>query len=256
MAISPDGTRVIVSDTTNGLVKAFNSATGAKTGEVAAGTYTHEVDYSHDGKSIFVGSIGTTLLPYSLNSLKGDKQLTIVDAATMTVKKAYKFDYGLRPDAFMPDEKTAYFQTSYHRGFIEFNLTTGTTTRTMSLPSTAAGDALFPDKLPANSMHHGLALSADTNTLCNAGTIDNYVAMVNRTTFTVKKLVTGFAKPYWAENNVDGTKCLVSNSDGDYVAVMDYATGNLLKKVTVGDYPQRERNGKLDTSITLSSSAG
>ncbi len=256
MAISPDGSRIYVSDTTNGLVKAFNAATGAITGQFSGGTYTHEIDFSRDGKTLYVGSIGTTLLPYALNALKGDRQLTVADAATMTVKKVYTFDDGLRPDAFMPDERTAYFQLSYHRGFVEFNLDSGTITRTMNLPSTPQGDALFPDKLPANSMHHGLALSADTSTICNAGTIDNYVAMVNRATFTVKKIVTGFAKPYWAENSLDGTKCLVSNSDGDYVSVMDYATGNLVKNVAVGNYPQRERNGKLDTSVVLSSAAG
>lgn len=256
MAISPDGSRVIVSDTTNGLVKAFNTANGSKTGQFAGGTYTHEVDYSPDGKRLYVGSIGTTLLPYSLNALKGDRQLTIADAATMTVQKTYKFDYGLRPDVLTPDEKTMYFQLSYHRGFIEFDLATGKVTRTMNLPATAAGDALFPDKLPANSMHHGLAMSGDGTTICAAGTIDNYIAMVNRSNFTIKKLVSGYAKPYWAENSLDGTKCLVANSNGNYVAVMDYATGNEVKRVTVGNFPQRERNGKLDTSVALSSSAG
>lgn len=168
----------------------------------------------------------------------------------------FRFDLGVRPFIVMPDGNTMYTQLSYRRGFIEYDLASGTTRRTMSLPATAAGDARFPDNLPANSMHHGLALSADGRTLCNAGTIDNYIAMVDRATFAINRLVSGYAKPYWATTSRDGTKCLVSNSDGDYIAVMDYVTGLETRRVTVGDYPQRIRNGRLDTTIVLSSGPG
>ncbi len=256
MAITADGSRVFVSDITEGLEKAFDTATGKLIGQFSAGSYPHEVDFSPDGKRVYVGSIGVTALPYSLNSLKGPRQLTIADATTYQVLKTYSFAYGLRPDILTPDEKTMYFQLSYHRGFIEFDLASGTTTRTMSLPSTPAGDALFPDKLPANSMHHGLALSGDGRTICNAGTIDNYIAMVDRSTFALKSLVSGYAKPYWAETSRDGTKCLVANSDGNYVAVMDFVTGAEVTRTPVGKYPQRERNGRLDTTIVLSPNAG
>jgi DNA-binding beta-propeller fold protein YncE len=256
MAISPDGARVLVSDTTNGVVKAFDTATGRVVGQFTGGTYTHDVDFSADGRHIYSGSIGTTVLPYSLNALKGNRQLTIADASTYQVLRTYSFDLGLRPKVLLPDESLIYFQLSYRRGFIEFDLASGTTRRTKTLPATAAGDALFPDGLPANSMHHGLAMSADGRTICAAGTIDNYVAMVDRATFATHRLVSGYAKPYWAETSRDGTKCLVSNSDGDYVAVLDYASGLEIKRVTVGDYPQRERNGRLDTTVTLASRPG
>jgi hypothetical protein len=72
----------------------------------------------------------------------------------------------------------------------------------------------------------------------------------------VNRIVSGYSKPYWATTSRDGTKCLVSNSNGDYVAVMDFVTGLEVKRVTVGDYPQRIRNGRLDTTIVLSSNPG
>ena len=256
MAISPNGARVLVSDTTNGVVKAFDTATGRVVAQFTGGTYTHDVDFSADGTRIYSGSIGNTVLPYSLNALKGDRKLTIADASTYQVLRTYSFDLGLRPKVLLPDQSMIYFQLSYRRGFIEFDLASGTTRRTKTLPATAAGDALFPDNLPANSMHHGLAMSADGRTICAAGTIDNYVAMVDRATFATNRVVSGYAKPYWAETSRDGTKCLVSNSDGDYIAVLDYVTGLEVKRVTVGDYPQRERNGRLDTTVTLSSKPG
>lgn len=255
MALSPDGKNLAVSDLTDGLEKVFNAATGQQIGSFSAGTYTHEVEYTKDGSKLYVGSIGNTVLPYSLNSLKGDKQLTIADAHTFQVLKTYKFDYGVRPDILTPDQKYYYFQQSYHRGFVEFNLTTGQITRTMSLPSTPAGDALFPDNLPANSMHHGLALSGDGSTICAAGTIDNYVALVNRASFTVNKLITGFSKPYWAISSADGKTCLISDSTGNDVAAVNYATG-AVSKTPVGNYPQRTSVGVLDSGALLSSSAG
>ena len=246
MAISPDGTQLVVSDLTEGVEKVFNSKTGQVVASFPAGTFPHEVDYSPNGARLYVGSLGITLLPYSQNASKGNRQLTIADAHTFQVLKTYQFTYGLRPDFITPDEKYYYFQQSYNRGFAEFNLTTGQISRTMSLPSTPAGDALFPDNLPNNSMHHGLALSGDGSTICNAGTIDNYVALVNRSTFTVKRIIPGFAKPYWAITSSDGSNCLVSNSDGNYVAAINYATGLVVAKTAVGWFPQRERLGSLD----------
>jgi YVTN family beta-propeller protein len=257
MAITPDGKKLFVSATTDGKTKAVDTATGKILGSFASGDYPHGVDISPDGKRVYVGSIGTTSLPYSLNALKGNRQITVADANTYQVIKTYKFDYGVRPTILMPDESTMYFQRSYNRGFVEFNLASGTVTRTKSdLPATSTGDALYPDNLPANSMHHGLALSGDQTRICNAGTIDNYIAIVNRATFATQSVVGGFSKPYWAQTSLDGKSCLVSNSTGNYVSVINYATGLETKRVNVGNYPQRERLGKLDTTLTLSSAAG
>ncbi|MBJ7355273.1 MAG: YncE family protein [Thermoleophilaceae bacterium] len=259
MAITPDGTRLFVSATTSGKTKAVNTSTGKIIGEIDAGDYPHGVDISEDGKRVYIGSIGTTSLPYSLNSLKGNKQLTIADANTYKVIKSFKYDYGVRPTFISPGEQTAFFQRSYYRGFVEVSLATGAILRTKSdLPATSAGDALYPDKLPANSMHHGLSLSGDGTRICNAGTIDNYVSIVDRASFGTLSTVGGLSKPYWSQTSLDGNSCLVSNSTGNYVSVISYATGLETKRVAVGNYPQRERLGKLDTTVvsSLSSSAG
>lgn len=259
MAITPDGKRLFVSATTDGKTKAINTANGAILGSVPTGDYPHGVDISPDGSKIFVGSIGTTALPYALNSLKGDRQLTVADANTYQVLKTFKYDYGVRPTIINPGEQTAFIQRSYNRGFAEVSLSTGAILRTKTnLPTTSTGDNLFPDNLPANSMHHGLSLSGDGNRICNAGTIDNYIAIVDRTSLGTLSVKSGFSKPYWSQTSLDGTKCLVSNSTGNYISVISYQTGLETKRVTVGNYPQRERLGKIDTTYvtSLSSSAG
>lgn len=256
MAINANGSRIIVGDITNSNMKVFDTASGSIVAQFNAGTYGHGVDYSADYSKIYVGSIGTISLPYELNFLKGDRQITIVNASNYSVLKTYKYDYGVRPFAVTPDDRFMFMQQSFNRGFAEVDLGTGAITRRASLPSTPAGDALWPNDLPRDSMHHGLALSGDSQKICNAGTIDNYVAVVKRSDFKPLQIVAGQSTPYWATTSQDGNSCLVSNSTGNNVTVFSYATGAQTKRVTVGNYPQRMRVAKLDTSVALASSAG
>ncbi len=252
MAVSPDGNQIAVSGSSTGKTYILNPDTGAKLAELAAGSFPHGIDYSADGRRIYTQSIGIIPLPFALNSLKGDRQITVWDATTFQKIRTYKETYGVRPVALMQDESFIYYQRSYHRGFVERNLSTGTVTRSMTTEPTAKGDAMYPNKLPANSMSHGLALNGPETKLCNAATIDDKVQIVGRGSMAVEKTVHDLAKPYWSQTSRDGSKCLVTNSDGDYVAVIDYATGQLVKKVTAGDYPQRERLGYVSDAAIAS----
>jgi WD40 repeat protein len=58
MAISPDGTRLLVSDSTANKVHELDIRTGQKTGEFPSGDSPHENTYSRDGTRIFHASIG------------------------------------------------------------------------------------------------------------------------------------------------------------------------------------------------------
>lgn len=257
MAINKAGTRLIVSDITSGYERVFDPATGRIIASVAAGTYPHGVEYSANEARLYVGSIGTVSYPYSQNYLKGDRQITVIDASRWSVQKVFKFQFGVRPFVVTNDERYIYMQRSYNRGFVEFDLASGTITRNMNtLPTTPEGDALFPDNLPRNSMHHGLAISSDETKICNAGTIDNYVAIVDRASFATTRVTYAQNIPYWAMTSADGRACLVSNSGGDFVSIFDYATGTEIKRVPTGDYPQRMRVGQLSSAAVLSPSIG
>ena len=63
MAISPDGTRLLVSASTGGKVHVIDTATGKIAGEFPSGDQPHENNYSRDGKLIFHASIGTVYTP-------------------------------------------------------------------------------------------------------------------------------------------------------------------------------------------------
>jgi YVTN family beta-propeller protein len=259
-ALSPDGTRYVVSATTANEAEVLNTADGSVAGTFATGTYPHQNDYTADGKYIYNSSIGVISLPQSLEWAKGSFQLTKVDAKTLKVVQTWTFPHGIRPNVILPDGKTMYTDLSYLNGFVQYDLSTSQIVKTVQMPFSTAGAALKPDDYPKNSAHHGLAVSGDTSAICDAGTIDDYVSIVNTSDYSTRGTVTypTGSVPYWATSSTDGSLCFVSLSQQNAVSVIDYATAKEVARVPVGAFPQRERAGRIDDSLLgdLSPSAG
>jgi YVTN family beta-propeller protein len=104
------------------------------------------------------------------------------------------------------------------------------------------------DDYPHDSAHHGLALSGDGTRLCDSGTIDNTVSIVRTSDLSVISTVDVGLIPYWATTSADGKSCLVSLSGDNSVVVVDYASGQVVKRVPVGNFPQRNRLGQVPQS--------
>jgi DNA-binding beta-propeller fold protein YncE len=102
-----------------------------------------------------------------------------------------------------------------------------------------------------DSAHHGLAMNADGTTLCAAGTMDDYAAIVDRQTLAHTIVDVG-AKPYWATNSPGGDECWVSVSGEDKVVVIDYDSARPVATVPVGDHPQRVRAGFVAPAVLKS----
>ncbi|MFG3494772.1 YncE family protein [Streptomyces sp. NPDC047928] len=245
--LSADGRTFVVSAITAAKAQTLDTATGRITGEFATGTYPHENMYSADGSRIYNMSIGVTSLPRALDFLKGTKQVTVADAATLKVIRKYTFGKGVRPAVITPDGKTMYAQLSYLNGFIEYDLEAGRTVRTVEMPFSAAAAAMKPDDYPQNSAHHGMAMNGTEDKLCVAGTIDDYTAVVSRPGLTTDGFVhyPQGSLPYWSVTGPGGTHCFVTLSERDEVSVVDYRTAKEVARVKVGDYPQRERAGRV-----------
>src|SRR3954451_11485768 len=257
MAISPDGTRLLVSASTANVVDQVDTATGKITGTFPSGDSPHESNYIDGGRKILHASIGRVYLPADSpeedRTAKGKRVFEIVDAKTLKVRK--ELDMGakleeagfpdmssaVRPMAISPDEKRLYFQVSFFFGFVEYDLVHDKVLRIAKLP---LGDAEGVDRTDylLDSAHHGLAMNRAGTELCAAGTMSGYAAIVDRRTFKYR-LVDGITKPYWSTNSADGRYCYVSGSGDDALFVISYATKKLLAKVPVGDHPQRVRNG-------------
>ena len=304
MGVSPDGRRLIVSDSTqrqaieysmvNETVGGKQIAMGDRIRTFPSGEAPHENNYSKDGKRIFHASIGrvytpgdsTTLGPVKIgplhDALKGDRWMQIVNNKDFTIAKRWQMakelaeaghpdmSAAVRPMAISPDERFLYFQVSYYHGIVEFdtqapdaNGKVDYTAGGIDEPRTGAVKRLIPlpNRVPDmpleqyvnDSAHHGLAMDEAGKTLCAAGTMDDYAAMVDRKTgnatfFDTQTTGHDYAKPYWSTEGLNNT-CWVSLSESDSLAVLDFRTKKELAYLPVGNHPQRVRHGLIPTSV-------
>jgi DNA-binding beta-propeller fold protein YncE len=263
MAVSPDGTRVAVSASTSNTVHVLDINTGKQLGSYSTGDKPHENIFTKDGKYIWtmsIGDVNTALDAPWLDWTKGDRRITVVDATTYQQVKVIDMrqrldaigltDYSdaVRPAVFSPDESKLYFQVSFFNGFFEYDIATDKITRTKTLPknpATSDDRTTFVN----DSRHHGLSMKPDGSKLCVAGTMDDYATVVDRTTLQEGPLVPA-SKPYWATVSGDGKSCVVSESGADQVTAIDFATGQKVVSVPVGDHPQRVRLGHVAAGWT------
>ena len=265
MAVSPDGSRILVSDSTANVVHELDIRTGQRLREFPSGDTPHESNYSPDGSLIYHASIGRIYTPTDpslfcplSDPTKGTQIFQVVDNATFTI--VHRWDIGkklaeagypcmssaVRPMAIAPDQRYAYLQVSFFHGFVEFDMQQEKVTRLATLPN------LVPNTPKAayllNSAHHGLAMNAAGTTLCAAGTMDGYAAIVDRASFNYTTIPVGDT-PYWATNGPGGTQCWMSIAGDDKVDVIDYATATKVAEIPVGDHPQRVRLGTVAADI-------
>ncbi|MEU9047348.1 MULTISPECIES: YncE family protein [unclassified Kitasatospora] len=263
MALSPDGTRVAVSASTANTVHVLDVRTGAELGSFHTGDKPHENIFTDGGRQLWnmsIGNVETALDAPWLDWTKGDRHITVVDAATLTPIREIDMrkrldDAGLgglsnavRPAVFSPDGTRLYFQVSFFNGFLEYDVAADRITRVKTLPvdPVASTDRT---SWPNDSRHHGLSMSPSGDRICVAGTVDDYATVVDRATLQEGPLVPA-SKPYWATVSGDGKSCLISESGADQVTAIDFATGRKTASVAVGRHPQRVRLGHVPTGWT------
>lgn len=254
MAVSPDGSRVAVSASLSNTVHVLDINTGVQVGSFATGDKPHENFFSADGKYIWnmaIGNVETALDDPFWDWTKGDRKVTVVDATTFKQVKVIDMrprldafgrkdlSDAVRPAIFSPDEKTMWFQVSFFNGLVEYDVAADKISRVVTLP---ANPALDPDRTTwvNDSRHHGLSRNPAGDKLCVAGTMDDYVTVLDRATLTPGPLVSA-TKPYWATVSGDGKYCVVSEAGADQVSAIDFSTGRKVLSVPVGDHPQRVR---------------
>lgn len=298
MGLSPDGRRLLVSDSTQNQVIEFSMVDEVVDGKqirmgdrlrtFVSGETPHESNYSPDGSRIYHASIGKVYTPGddpALDALKGDRWFEVVDNADFSITR--RWDMGkelaeagypgmssaVRPMAIAPDQRFIYFQVSFFHGYVEFDTQApdldgvvgytsggipeprvGAVRRVVQLPNRVPGMAR--EQYVNDSAHHGLSMDEAGTTLCAAGTMDDYAALVDRASgaYTIfDKASTGhdYLKPYWTTEGLDNT-CWISLSGSDAVSVLDFATRKELAFLPVGDHPQRVRHGFVPEAVAAS----
>jgi YVTN family beta-propeller protein len=252
--ISPDGSRLVVSDTITQVAQVFDAASGRIVGSFPTGYYPHQNDYSHDGKHIYnssIGDVGFESVSYADNTSAGDRWLVKVDASTLQVVRTWVFEYGIRPNVITPDETILFTQLSYLNGVIKYDLVNGREIARNEQPLSPFALETYAtyDEFPHDSAHHGLALSGDGKRLCDCGTVDNTVSIVATADMKLEKRIEVGLVPYWATTGPDGRTCFVSLSGANSVSVIDYESGTQRKVVPVGQFPQRSRLGKVPDAV-------
>ena len=255
MAISPDGAEVAVSSSTSNTVHLINVTTGEDEGSFLAGDAPHENHYFNDARYILNAAIGSVSSSDDLpeqDHLKGDRRFTIYDRETGEVARIIDMrerldafgredlSDSIRPYAMHPDEKTLFFQVSFFNGVIEYDFLSDRIMRIIQLPEGAAPEDRH--EFVNDSRHHGLSISRDGTKLCAAGTMDDYVTIIDVETGEFSEPIYA-GKPYWATVSPDGESCVISESETDSVTVVDFETGEKITTVDVGNHPQRVRVG-------------
>ncbi|NYH45717.1 DNA-binding beta-propeller fold protein YncE [Micromonospora jinlongensis] len=263
MAVSPDGTRVAVSASTSNTVHVLDIRTGAQLGSFGTGDKPHENIFTDGGRRLWnmsIGEVNTDLDAPWLDWTKGDRRITVADTSTSQVVKVIDMRERLdaagrrdlsdavRPAVFSPDGGKLYFQVSFFNGLVEYDVAADQVTRVATLPK---NPATSEDRTTwvNDSRHHGLSVSPDGARLCVAGTMDDYATVVDRATLREGPLVPA-SKPYWATVSGDGRDCVISESGADQVTAINFATGQKVVSVPVGDHPQRVRIGHLPQGWT------
>ena len=201
MAISPDGTRLLVSDSTARKVHALDTATGAKVGEFESGDSPHESNYSPTARgSSTRASAWSTRRPTSpwrtrpratAGSRSSTRRPTRSSSAWTSGKVLAENGYegyssAVRPMAIAPGERIAYLQLSFLHGFVEFDLETDKPLRIANLPVSEEAKNTPRENYLLDSAHHGLAINHEGTKLCAAGTMSDYAAIVQRDTFATR----------------------------------------------------------------------
>ncbi len=263
MAISPDGRRVVVSASTGNVVHVLRVADGTEVGRFRSGGSPHENVFIDGGKRILHASIGTVYSPLDdpdvPDPLESERVLQVVNARTFEIERRYdirkaldeagltKVSSAVRPLTLSPDEKKIYLQLSFFHGFVELDRRSGKITRIKRLPDLKPN--VPRERYVLDSAHHGIAMNPEGTRICVAGTNSDYATIVRTKSFTRTRLLRGGEKPYWVTPSWDGKYCYISWSGTDDVSRISYRTARIVDTISVGNHPQRIRNGFIRTGF-------
>ena len=244
MTLSEDGRRLYVSALTDNHVHVIDTDRRAIGGSFETGQWPHDNHLSPDGARIYNGSIGTIVAPFETRPMFGPPPYLLTVAATddLRILRTYEFERGIRPYVITHDERRLFAQVSERSGLIEFDLVSGTITRELELPVDAGTTS---DDYDFEAPHHGLAMTPDEKTLCIAGRVSDYVALVATDSLQPVAIIEVDDAPGWAATDPLGKYCFVPNTRADTLSVISYASRREVARIKPGDGPKQVEAGRI-----------
>jgi DNA-binding beta-propeller fold protein YncE len=253
MTLTQDGQSLFVSALVDNRVYKIAAATGEITGHVATGVYPHDNKVSRDGRRLYntsIGPIGSfprqTGAPAPTETSGYPFQMTIADVGTLQTLDRIRFDNGIRPWQFTPDEKGIYAQLSNEHAVVAYNLAARKVVKRLDLPvkpGVTVADWDF------DSPHHGLALTSDGRTLCLAGRASDYAALVRAPDLRLIATIPVGDAPGWAEVADRGRVCLIANTRSDDLSIISIPKRAEIVRLPVGDGPKYITVARIPASV-------
>ncbi len=255
MTLTPDGRSLFVSAMLDNRVYRIATATGEITGHVVTGVYPHDNKVSKDGRRLYntsIGPLASLPRPASAPALTVTEpagypyQLTITDAGTLKVLDRIRFDKGVRPWHFTPDEKGLYAQLSNEHAVVAYDLAGRKIVRRLELPMKPGVTVKDWD---FEAPHHGLALTDDGATLCLAGRASDYAALVRAPELTLIATIPVGDGPGWAETADHGRTCLIANTRSDNLSIVSIADRAEVTRLPMGNGPKHITVAQIPASV-------
>jgi DNA-binding beta-propeller fold protein YncE len=250
VALSADGRRLFVSALTANEVQVIDTASHRFVGSFPTGDWAHVLEFTPNARFIVNGSLGNQLLP---NGAATRDWLTFADPRSLRVRRVLRFAAGVRPFVFSPDGSLAYVQFSFFNGFKVINTRTGRVLHVVKLPVRGPAVGLDLSQYPNQAAHHGIALSGDHATICDAATVSNYVALVSRRSLVRRAIIRVGDQPADVQTSTDGRFCLVANRGrgrgGNSLSVISYQLGREVARLRMGHGPQETIVGDIPDAV-------
>ena len=224
LALSPEGDRLFVPLYDRHYYVVIDTASGAVIARPHSMAGNHGAKVSKDGSKLIFGNMVTDA--FVIHDAKTGAPLNVIDV-----------EEGVRPYVFSKDESIVYYQLSRLHGFEVRNMKTGELIRRVDLPALPA-DVDLPTSYP-HTYNHGLARTSDERLLLAAGSAGNYVAVYALPDLELKATIPVGVDPNWIVVRADDKIAFVSNRGSDDLSVLDLETLREVKRVPLGDLPQR-----------------
>jgi YVTN family beta-propeller protein len=278
--LSPDGTRIYVTEEATKTMDAIDSKTLKVIKKVPLSGRPNNLAVTKDGKKVYVGIaqnpgavdvIDTATLTnvksipvqgaihnvfvtpdskYAVSGSVATGVITAIDTATDTVKWFWKETSGIRPMIFTtnPDGSTKemIFQLSNFHGFVVADFATQKEIRRVTLPDVPGQEREIDGIQGAPA--HGLIITNDGKTLWSTSKYYDYAAAYSLPDYKLVKIVPVGSHPEWLTIPPNGKNMYVGCAGTDTTDVIDVKTMTVIAKIPVGAVPKRNTSGMIETN--------